>query len=311
MNIRSILTKGPKPVWIRYFLIIGLFFLITRTVLDSRFQHSALLYVLIPYLASVVLYIFIPQPQGMRRWQRFTRHILSAFIVMLGTSALLFEGFLCVIMFMPIYLAMATIAYAFAPSIKTDVNSVGDVFKVSFVPLLVIVMSLEGINQTFSFKRFETVTRSQIVSLDIEQIKANLAQPIHLDEGRSAFLSLFPLPEKIEAGSLRTGDVHKARFVYKRWGFTNIHRGETWVKIAEVAPNRVRTEIIKDTSYFSKYMTISGTVIDMRPLPNGQTEVSLTIKYKRLLDPSWYFGPLQRRAMNESADYLIQNVIAK
>jgi len=73
----------------------------------------------------------------------------------------------------------------------------------------------------------------------------------------------------------------------------------------------VETEITKNTSYFSHYLTIHGTRIEMTPNADGTTEVSLTIRYRRDLDPAWYFGPMQRRAMTESADYLIQNVIAQ
>jgi len=49
----------------------------------------------------------------------------------------------------------------------------------------------------------------------------------------------------------------------------------------------------------------------MTPLADGTTEVSLTIRYRRTLDPAWYFGPVQRKAIGESADYLLENIIGK
>ena len=33
-----------------------------------------------------------------------------------------------------------------------------------------------------------------------------------------------------------------------------------------------------------------------------------TLRYKRLLDPAWYFGPWERYAAKLTADYLIQTV---
>ena len=33
-----------------------------------------------------------------------------------------------------------------------------------------------------------------------------------------------------------------------------------------------------------------------------------TLRYKRLLDPAWYFGPWERYAVKLTADYLIQTV---
>jgi len=311
MDVKSFTQGGPKPVWIRYVLLIGFFFLLTRALLDSQFRHSALLYILVPYLVSVFIYVFMPQPQGRYRWQRFGRHIFAAIIVMLATSALLFEGFLCVLMFMPIYIVFAIIGFAFAPKEWPPAENPAETFRVSIVPMIVIILSLEGVSQTLSLNRHYNVTRTKVVNADIAQLKANMAMPIHLTAERSAFLSLFPLPDYVKAGSLNEGDIHKAAFTYKRWGVTNVHRGETWVKIAELSDRHVRTKIVKDTSYFSKYMIVDGTLIEFEPLSDTKTQITLTISYTRLLDPAWYFGPMQRAAITESADYLIDHVIAR
>lgn len=312
MNLKSLLLEGPKPVWLRFLLIIGFFFLVTRTILDSSFKHTALLYVLIPYCVAVVIYLFMPQPQGRYRWQRFARHMFSAIIVMLATSALLFEGFICVLMFMPIYIFFAILGFAFAPKEFPTKNNT-DVFRVSVMPIAIALLSLEGINSAMSMERENSVTRSHIVHLTPAQIHANLAKPIHLDAGRPAFLSLFPLPSHVEAGSLRAGDIHKAHFKYKRWGIdgVNVKTGQTWLKIASVNPLHVKTKVVKDTSYFAHYLTIHGTDIRLRPIDSKTTQISLTIHYRRELDPAWYFGPLQKIAIKQSGDYLIDHVISR
>jgi len=312
MDLKTLLTGGPKPVWIRYILIIGFFFIVTRLVLDSRFAQSSLLYCLVPYSVAVILYLFMPQPQGRYRWQRFARHMFGAIIVMLATSALLFEGFICVLMFMPIYIFFAILGFALAPKEWPTRNS-ADVFRVSFVPILIAVISLEGTSASLSFEREHSVTRTQTVSLTPAQIRENLAKPIHLDADRSAFLSIFPLPSYVEAGTLKAGDIHKAHFKYKRWGMdgVNVKTGETWLKLATVEPLHIQTEVVKDTSYFASYLTIHGTDIQLKPVDADTTEISLTIHYRRELDPAWYFGPLQKTAIKQSGDYLIEHVIAR
>ena len=311
MTLKDLLVGGPKPLWVRYLLLIGFFTLVTRAILDSRFASSALLYILVPYCVSVAIYFFVPRNPSLSRLKRFTNHMMSAIVVMFATSAILQEGFLCVLMFLPIYLFFAALGFALQPKPEPDIRSTSDVFKVSFMPILVILMSLEGVSQTFSFDREESITRTQIVSADIETLKANIAKPIHMKEGRSRFLSLFPLPYEVKAGSLNAGDIHVAKFAYKRWLVSNVHYGETHLKIAEVGPTHIRTQVVSDTSYLSHYMGIDGTLIEFTPLGDGQTQVSLTVNYTRKLDPAWYFGPMQRRAMTESADYLIENVIAR
>lgn len=311
-RLKHILTGGPRPIWIRYLLILGVVTLITRLALDSRFATTSFFYCLIPYLIGVILYIFVPQPQGWSKPKRIGRHLLATIIVMLASSALLFEGFICVIMAAPIYILFALLAFALMPD-KADPDRLkqSDVFRASFVPLAVIVLSVEGLTETTSFPREEVITRTHILNLTPEQIHSNLARPIHLEEGRSAFLSLFPLPERIDAPSFRQGQIHKAFFTYRRWGFTNVHRGETHLHMKTVKPLLIETEVTKDTSYFSHYLTIHGTTIEMAPQTEGTTRVSLTIRYRRELDPAWYFGPLQRRAIGESADYLLKNIIGK
>jgi len=104
-TLKNFLTGGPRPVWIRYLLILGVVTLITRLVLDSRFATTSFFYCLIPYLIGIILYMFVPQPKGWSRRKRAARHLLATIIVMLASSALLFEGFICVIMAAPIYMA--------------------------------------------------------------------------------------------------------------------------------------------------------------------------------------------------------------
>lgn len=312
MKLQTLLTGGPKPIWIRYLLILGAATLLTRLVLDSRFATTSFFYCLVPYVIGIILYLFIPRPKGWSRTKRIGRHLLATVIVMLASSALLFEGFICVIMAAPIYIFFALLAIAVTPD-KADPErfNKSDVFRVSIVPLVVMVISIEGLTDTTSFPREEVITRTHVLNLTPEQIQVNLAQPIHLDEGRSAFLSIFPLPDRIDAPKFEQGATHTAYFTYRRWGFTNVHRGVTQIHMKTVKPLLVETEVTKDTSYFSHYLTVHGTRIEMVPQTNSTTEVSLTIRYRRELDPAWYFGPLQRRAIGESADYLLTQIIGK
>jgi len=312
MTLKELLVGGPKPVWIRYMMILGVVTLLTRLVLDSQFATTSFFYCLVPFVIGVILYVFIPRPKGWSVGKRMVRHLLATVIVMFASSALLFEGFICVIMAAPIYIFFALLAIAATPNRPDpDRFKSSDVFRMSVVPLAVMVISVEGLTDTTSFPREEVITRSHVVNLTPEQIHANLSKPVHLDQGRSKFLSLFPLPERIDAPKFEQGATHTAYFTYRRWGFTNIHRGETRVQMKTVKPLLVETEVTKDTSYFSHYLSVHGTKIAMEPLADGTTRVNLTISYRRGLDPAWYFGPLQRRAIGESAEYLLKNIIGK
>ncbi len=311
-TLKNLLTAGPKPVWIRYLFILGVATMITRLVLDSRFATTSFFYCLVPYVIGALLYWLVPQPKGWTKAKRIGRHLLATIIVMLASSAILFEGFICVIMAAPIYIFFALLAISISPDrADPDRFKKSDVFRASFVPLVVIIISVEGLTDTTSFPREEVITRTHILELTPKEIHANLARPVHLDAKRSAFLSIFPLPERVDAPKFAQGETHKAFFTYRRWGFTNVQKGETHLYMKTVKPLLVETVVTQDTSYFSHYLTVHGTKIEMTPQADGTTQVSLTIRYRRTLDPAWYFGPMQRRAIGESADYLLENIIGK
>jgi hypothetical protein len=78
------------------------------------------------------------------------------------------------------------------------------------------------------------------------------------------------------------------------------------LKISEVNENHIKTEFLKDRSYIAKYIQLLGTEIQFNPINPDQTQVTLTIHYQRLLDPAWYFDPLQKMAIKQTAQLLIK-----
>jgi len=297
-----------KPRWVYLIFFIGICSVVMRALLDSRFGTTSITYILIPFLISFLLYHFIPPLKGRTHVQRVTRHFVNATIIMLGTSVFIFEGFICVLFFMPIYYFCILCAYLYA---VTADRADRKILKTSFVPLIVVIVAVEGLSPFTSFERQNSLTRRVIIDADIQSLQDNMAQNIELSPTRHWMLSVFPLPQDIKAGTLQTGDVHKMTFIYKRWFFTNVKEGEFHLRLEKVDPEHIQTKVIKNDSYLASYMDIKGTDVHFKALGGGQTELSLTIHYDRKLDPYWYFGPLQKFTVEKSADYLIQNIIAK
>ncbi len=284
-----------------------------RILLDSSFGNSALLYVAVPFLVSILIFQFVPSPEGHSNFGRFLYHIKIATIIFLGTSAFLFEGFICVLFFVPIYYVFVTLGYLceeFADWLDRR-KSRNTTLKSSIIPICVAVLAIEGLSPSTTFERQSYIQHEIIVDMDIGTLKSNLAKPIELPKKRQWFLSIFPLPIETEAGSLQDGDIHKLKFIYKKWFFTNIHEGEFHLKIDEVGSQHVKTSVVKNTSYLSKYLKVKGTDIGFEPLENGQTKISLSISYDRLLDPAWYFAPMQEYAVQQSADYFVNSVFLR
>jgi hypothetical protein len=302
--------------WLKGFnllFVIGAAALTIRAILDSDFRNSTLLYLIVPFAVSIAIQKLVPRAdEDGRVSHSLGNHLRDATIVFLATSALLFEGFICVLFFMPIYYLIVLLAYAAGSLARRsdDGDGPGRLGAVG-IPLLVLILATEGLTEPTTVQRYREATHVAVLQGSPDQLKANMARPIAFPAERHWFLSIFPLPTRVEAGTLRPGDVHRLHFVYKRWFFANIHEGDMAVRIAEVGPQRIRTDIVDDSSYLSHYMRIEGTEVHFRDLGGGRTRVALTVKYHRLLDPYWYFGPLQQLAARQSARYLVETIIAR
>jgi hypothetical protein len=161
----------------------------------------------------------------------------------------------------------------------------------------------------YSFEREYEVVSEKIINADIKAIQNKLKQPIALDVSRNWLLTLFPMPYNIDAQTLVSGDIHTLNFRYHRWFVTNTHEGTMKLEISEVTDTLIRTRFIEDTSYISNYLKLYGTEINLEPIDNNKTKVTLRIKYHRFLDPIWYFGPLQSFAVEKSAELLLNQVL--
>jgi hypothetical protein len=296
-----------QPRWIYWLFVIGISVFAVRMVSDSYFRSSAMLYIGVPFLVAVLVHQFLPRFPSERKSRRILNHLRDATVVMFATSAILLEGFLCVLLFLPIYWFVTLIILAAQVSQEREEKKAK--LRAFIVPAFVLAMSLEGTTQSLSFNREHQITRSIIVAADVAELKANLAKPLTFDGQRNWFISLFPMPDRAITGSLQQGDIHKLHFTYRRWFFTNLQQGEMHIKLAQVSDNLIKTEIVRNDSYLSHYMQIDGTKLLFEPLNDRQTRVTLTVQYTRLLDPAWYFGPLQHYAVEKSADYLLKHVV--
>jgi hypothetical protein len=310
MNWRTNWIRNKRVLNI--ILITAVFATAVRLLISLELANTALLYLAIPYSIALVLAFFRRRQPTDSIPKKYAFLIMDSLIIMLASSLVLFEGFICVLMFMPIYFVVVLIAFAFESlAFRLSMRSDKSKLNAQFLPLLLLIFSLEGVSTDLSFPRSNTVSASQIVSKTPQQIQHNLLKPMHLETDRHWFLSIFPMPYQVDAGSLNRGDIHTIHYRYKRWFFTNIHEGVLTLSIEQVSPNKIKTRILDDTSYLSNYMALKGTEITLQPLANGATKVTISVSYDRKLDPAWYFQPLQEYGVTKMAEFLIEELMAK
>jgi len=283
-----------------------------RIMLITRYGDTSLFYLLLPYLISLAIYWTAPKSES----EDFARqdgltHMGEAAAVFILIAAFMLEGFLCVLLSAPIYIIAVALGYLTSYSISGLKHRIRNRVGAYALPVLAVILSLEGVSTATTLDRENRVTYSATVDAGIGELKANMVKPIVFEQPRQWFIALFPAPVSVDAGSLSEGDIHTLRFIYKKWFFANFHEGEMRLRIETVSDDVVETRVVANDSYLASYMTIEGTRVRFRQVASGRTRVSLTVFYRRKLDPVWYFGPLQRFAMNQSARYLVETVIAR
>lgn len=289
-------------------LVIGAASLLIRLLVSYEFDRSALLYVGVPFFVAIALLYVVKKPAKPNLTSYYGYLVLWSLIVMLGTSIILFEGFVCVVMFMPIYFGILLLMYLFqVVSQRLDSSDKGTHY-VHVLPALLFMSAFEGVVPTLTFEREYSVTKELLVEASVQNIRQQLAQPMELEVERNWLLSLFPMPTNINAGTLSSGDVHQIDFVYHRWFVTNTHKGHMKLELTDVQQNYIRTTFLEDTSYIGNYLNLKGTEISFEPLENDTTNISLTIHYHRFLDPAWYFGPIQEYAIGQTAELLLKEL---
>ena len=91
--------------------IAGLASLAIQLLIRYDYDHSAMLYLAVPYIVAVLITLLRPYEKHDIWWERYISHSVSALVVFLASSVVMFEGFICVVFFMPIYFFVVTLAF--------------------------------------------------------------------------------------------------------------------------------------------------------------------------------------------------------
>lgn len=301
------LKKGDKANPLVIFLtIMGFAVLAVRLLVYSDTFNSSLLYVGWPFAISLAIYYLTPDMKG-KSWKRtFWNGFRQSMIMLLGCSLILMEGYVCVVMFLPIYFIGILLAFIFS-YLKNRHG--GKSVQANVVLLGVILMSMEGVTEETTFNRYNEVVYEQVVHSSSKSILERLSTPEQPTEPRHWLLSIFPMPKTIGAVAIRQGATRTYDFEYHRWIAGNTHRGQLQVRFDQVNDSGITTTIT-DTSYLSSYLQLHGSELSFSPIDDTTTKVALTVKFDRKIDPIWYFEPLQRFAVRKSAEYFIGMVLA-
>lgn len=255
-------------------------------------RDSALLFVGPPVLFSVALVLL---PGGGTHWRvfRFTT------VGLLLAAVALHEGAICVILAAPLVYG---VAHGTAGLIRL-IRGTSRRFVVLPLPLLLLASGVEGTTPDLRFDPDQSVQVHRVVTLTPEEVAAHLAAGPHPVRLRSVPLRLLgmPAPQRVTGDGLQVGD----RWVFHYVGSAHGPGGHTIWTVGAADGDRIDFDVVSDSAITARWFRWRHASITWRPVDTGHTQVRLTISFRRGLDPSWYFGPLQDTLMVEGGGHLL------
>jgi hypothetical protein len=196
-------------------------------------------------------------------------------------SAILFgEGMICILMTAPIAYIVA-ISVAFAISSSRPKGPL--VMCLAVLPF--ICMSLEGLSDSLSFPREETVQAQRIVPARPDEVAATLAGPMNFHARLPIFLRLgFPRPVSARGSSLEPGAERVIHFAGGEG-----HPGDLVMQVESRQTGGVVFRALEDHSKIAHWLAWRSADVGWCAVDANHTAITWTLHYRRGLDPAWYF----------------------
>jgi hypothetical protein len=255
------------------------------------FGHTSLMFVGIPVVLAIIL-VLAPTPRSA------TGSILRGMTVaLLIVAPLVGEGYLCILLASPLFLAVGVVVGALVDSSRADRSTTLSCIAIVFLPL-----SLEGIVPQLTHNRTQSVEATQMVNAPAAQIEAALAQSPNITTALPLFLRAgFPRPLEAYGSGLALDSLRTIHFT----GAEGDPPGDLVMRVAAAKTGYVRFETISDSSKLLQWVRWRSSEVTYRPIDPTHTVVTWRISFDRQLDPYWYFGPWEQFAVGQAANYLI------
>lgn len=269
-----------------------------RLLVVGELEHTSLVFIGIPaLLALVVLATGKPRTALGTVMKTITLALLMA-------AVLLGEAMVCVLFAAPLFYLVGGVTAA-ARDRAARKGAGGRTAIYGVLVLVLLPSGMEGVAPGLEFAREETVTATRVVEATPAEVRAALAAEPRFSRPLPAFFRLgFPTPVLAQGSGLRAGDRREVVFEHGH------HPGTLVLEVARAEGQEVDFAAVFDDSYITHWLAWRGAEVRWREVAPGRTEVAWTLRYRRRLDPAWYFGPLERYAARLAAGYLIEALAA-
>jgi len=292
----------PQLQWNLFFgvLALGIAGAVYALLRRQGLNDSAALYLGVPLILALALSLLPASKSAMGATMK------GITIALLLSSFVFQEGYICILFSSPIFYAVG--ALIALPIDMARKRKSKPTIQTAAIASILALLSLEGTTDLTTVPRDNEVTVSKIIDAPVGAIRDQLSKLPRLDGDKPAFLRIFPYPTAFTGQALEIGDEQRVVFVaYKHIWWTRVE-GALVLKVSALGPDGIRFVATGDDSYLSHYLEWKSSEVALQPIDAAHTQVTWTLAYRRILDPSWYFGPMQRYAVRLAAEELIDHV---
>ncbi len=288
---------SPKLIsWIIICCVVAIASVAYRVLVLNHLEQSSLLFIGIPLLLSIGL-AMTPKPKSL------TGVILKGITLgLLLSGILLIEGVICIMMAAPLfYLVGGIVGGVIGASRKRNR------LNCSVIGILA-VCCLEGTTSWLSFDREEKVVVSRSLQMSAREAHVRLANGPEFDfEELPLFLKCgFPLPQSIQGDGIKVGDEWRIHFAGGEG-----KPGDLILKVVDCSDKHVSYQCVHDYSHVAHWLDWKTITWKFVGGATDSCDVEITLEYDRLLDPAWYFKPIERYGVAQAGEYLMSQTFEK
>jgi hypothetical protein len=179
-------------------------------------------------------------------------------------------------------------------------NRLFDFGSIAFGAILLVLASLEGLPNSYSFKSGDESTASSFIKASPAQVWSTMEKATSPEFPLPIVLGMFPQPVAVvtdEGNAL--GSLRKVKFQGREG------TGYLALQVVERTETRAVFQVLSDTTPYAMWVKYERLIYDVQA-EDGGSRLTVTLGYNRQLAPAWFFTPVVK-----GAAYLAMSVLAR
>lgn len=268
-------------------LIVGIISSIAIWHFTVGISYNGALFIAIPAATAALLALI---PRNTDRYSVFT----GTMIAVLGSSIVIREGFICVLMAMPLIIPVVLITMS-ANRIRRQNR------RAAWI-LPVLLLGAAGDGMAYELPTNVTVTETRTFETTAADLSNSLEGHAEIPELEPLLFKLpFPRPTAFTGTGADVGDIRTVEFG------DNAQMGELVLEVTARTDDSITWDIIDNSTPVANWMTLHHAEASWIETPNG-LDVTMAIEFDRELAPGFYFDPLERWGVGEMAEVLLDMI---